>query len=152
MISSFTVSVVFFIMKKTGHALPFAQTIVCSVALTTICWMIAAFTTTATDRARLVAFYLKVRPAGPGWTVIRDAAGVSATEAARHGDNMGQATLGWISGCITIWSSLFAIGYFLYGRTSTALALSAVFVVSGLTLLRVVNHLWDVRGAPEAGG
>ncbi|MBC7672372.1 MAG: Na+:solute symporter [Polaromonas sp.] len=147
MISSFTVSVVFFIMKKTGHALPFAQTVVFSVALTTACWMVAAFTTRGTTRDQLIAFYLKVRPAGPGWTAIRDAAGVSAAEAMRHGDNMGQATLGWISGCLTIWSSLFAIGNFLYGRTSAALALSAVFVVSGLTLLRVVNHLWDDRGA-----
>jgi SSS family solute:Na+ symporter len=146
MISSFTVSVLFFVMKKTGHALPFAQTVVFSVALTTACWLVAAFTTRGTSRDQLVAFDLKVHPAGPGWTAIRDMAGVSAAEAARHGDHMGQATLGWISGCVTIWSSLFAIGNFLYGRTSTALALSAVFVVSGLTLLRVVNHLWDVRG------
>ena len=39
---------------------------------------------------------------------------------------MGKATLGWISGCLTIWSSLFAIGNFLYGRTGAALTLTAV--------------------------
>ena len=44
---------------------------------------------------------------------------------------MGKATLGWIAGCLTIWSSLFAIGNFLYGRTRPALVLTAVFVVSG---------------------
>ena len=79
--------------------------------------------------------------------MIRDAAGVSESEAARHSDRMGQATLGWMSGCVTIWSSLFAIGNFLYSRTETALLLSAVFVVSGLVLLYVVNRLWDTRYA-----
>ena len=60
---------------------------------------------------------------------------------------MGEATLGWISGCLTIWSSLFAIGNFLYGRTQTAVLLTAVFVVSGGILLYVVNQLWDKNGA-----
>jgi hypothetical protein len=60
---------------------------------------------------------------------------------------MGKATVGWISGCVTIWSSLFAIGNFLYGRTQLALMLTAVFVVSGIVLLVVVNTLWDRKPA-----
>ena len=148
MVSSFTISVVFFVMKKSGHALPFAQTVVFSVVFTTTCWVLAAFVSAPTSRERLIAFYRKVHPAGPGWTIIREAAGVSETEGKLHSDRMGQATLGWIAGCATIWSSLFAIGNFLYGRTQTALLLSAVFVVSGLTLLFVVNRLWDRDVAP----
>ncbi|MEP6729298.1 MAG: sodium:solute symporter family protein [bacterium] len=143
MIASFTISLVFFIMKKTGHALPFAQTVLFSVAFTTICWFTAVFVSAPTSRERLITFYKRVHPAGPGWTMIREEAGVSIAEAAAHGDHMGMATLGWISGCVTIWSSLFAIGNFLYGRMQAATILSAVFVVSGLTLLYVVNHLWD---------
>ena len=53
------------------------------------------------------------------------------------------ATLGWVSGCVVIWSSLFAIGNFLYGRTGLALSLTAIFVVSGLALIYVVRTLWD---------
>jgi hypothetical protein len=60
---------------------------------------------------------------------------------------MGKATLGWVSGCTVIWSSLFAIGNFLYGRTQSAMILTAVFVVSGGVLLWVVNHLWDKDGS-----
>jgi SSS family solute:Na+ symporter len=143
MISSFAISVVFFAMRKTGHELPFANTVLISVAFTTVCWVVAAFVTAPTSRERLVAFYRKVHPSGPGWRVIREAAGISEAEAALHSDHIGKATLGWISGCLTIWSSLFAIGNFLYGRTPLALALTAVFVVSGSTLLYVVNTLWD---------
>jgi solute:Na+ symporter, SSS family len=143
MISSFVISVVFIVMKKTGHPLPFAQTVIGSVAFTTLCWMITAFVSQPTSREKLVAFYKKVHPAGPGWTKIREAAGVSEAEAAQHGDHMGMATLGWVSGCAVIWSSLFAIGNFLYGRMSLACILTAIFVVSGLVLLYVINHLWD---------
>ena len=143
MVSSFTISVGFFVMKKTGHPLPFATTVLFSVAFTTVAWLITAFLAEPTSRDRLVSFYRKVHPAGPGWTTIRLEAGVTEDQAALHGDHMGMATLGWISGCLTIWSSLFAIGNFLYGRSSLALGLMAVFVVSGGTLLWVVRHLWD---------
>ena len=150
MASSFAVSVFFFAMRKSGHAFPFAYTVLFSVAFTTLCWLIAAFVTAPTSRERLIEFYRKVHPSGPGWRVIREAAGISEAEAARHSDPMGKATLGWLAGCATIWSSLFAIGNFLYGRMQLALILTAVFVVSGLTLLYVVNTLWD--RAPEGTG
>jgi hypothetical protein len=148
MISSFAISVLFFMLRKTGHAQPFAHTVLYSVALTTICWFVAVYFTPPTSRERLIAFYRKVHPSGPGWRVIREAAGVSEAEAALHSDNMGTATLGWVAGCATIWSSLFAIGNFLYGRTGLALTLTAVFVVSGLVLITVTNRLWDRNTVP----
>ena len=147
MASSFAISTVFFVMKKNGHPLPFDKTVLCSVAFTTMCWVITAFIGAPTQREKLIAFYKKVHPAGPGWTKIRKEAGVSEAEAAFHGDHMGMASLGWVSGCVVIWSSLFSIGNFLYGRTQTAAILAAIFVVSGTVLLYVVNHLWDKKGA-----
>jgi SSS family solute:Na+ symporter len=148
MISSFAVSIVFMLLNWQRHRaglepLAFAPTIIASVALTTVCWVVAAFVTKPTERATLISFYKKVHPAGPGWTEVRKEAGVSEADAALHGDHMGMAALGWVSGCIVIWSSLFAIGNFLYGRTESALILTAVFVVSGFALLYVINHLWD---------
>ncbi len=147
MASSFTISLFFFLLKKNGHPLPFANTVIFSVGFTTVCWLITAFVAEPTSRERLISFYKLVHPAGPGWTTIRIEAGISESDAALHGDSMGMAALGWVSGCATIWSSLFAIGNFLYGRTQLAVELGAVFVVSGLTLLWVVNHLWDKKGA-----
>lgn len=152
MASSFAVSVVFFVMKKSGHPLPFAHAVLYSVAFTTLCWLVTAFIGAPTSRERLVSFYRKVHPAGPGWTKIRKEAGVTEAEAALHGDHMGLATAGWVSGCAMIWSSLFAIGNFLYGRMSLALTLTGVFVVSGLVLLKVISHLWDKSStAPRPG-
>src|SRR5689334_12336220 len=137
MISSFTVSVAVFALRKAGLDLPFAPTVLVTVALTTVCWLIAAYAGPATSRERLIAFYRKTHPAGPGWRQVREEAGVSEAEAALHGDHMGRATLGWVSGCAMIWSSLFAIGNYLYGRTQAAVLLTALFVVSAAVLIWV---------------
>ena len=139
MVSSFAISVVFFVMKKSGNPLPFAQTVLFSVAFTTACWLVAAYMSAPTSRERLVDFYTKVRPAGPGWRSIREETGLGPASE----DNLVLATTGWVAGCLVIWSSLFAIGNYLYGRTGMAVMLTAVFVVSGVVLLRVVNRLWD---------
>src|SRR5262249_13410466 len=55
MISSFAISVVFFVMRKSGQPLPFAHSVIYSVAFTTITWLLAAFFGPSTDRERLVA-------------------------------------------------------------------------------------------------
>jgi SSS family solute:Na+ symporter len=56
------------------------------------------------------------------------------------------ALLGWVAGCTTIWSSLFAVGNFLYGRIGPVLLLTCVFAVSATVLVRVVTRLW--AGSP----
>jgi hypothetical protein len=90
----------------------------------------------------LIEFYRKVRPSGPGWEPIRLAAGISKAEAAQNGESMPLALVGWVAGSVTIWSALFTVGNFLYGRTSAAMLMGAIFVVSGLALLGVINKLW----------
>ena len=191
MISSYVLSIGLFVLKKTGHPVPFADSVLISVGITTIAWLVAAFIAPATDRRTLMRFYSLVHPSGPGWNSVRAsieeyqeylaarpavlpiepeaspvldyrASGVipPATEHLTDADirlptvdsdHMPMATLGWISGCLTIWSSLFAIGNFLYGRTVSAIELTALFVVSGSVLLWVVNHLWDeTTSAAEA--
>jgi solute:Na+ symporter, SSS family len=147
MAASFVISVAFFVLKKNGHEMPFAQSVIYSVAFTTVCWLLAAFFGPVTEPQQLAAFYRKVHPAGPGWTRVRLDAGVSEAEAALHSDHMGLATVGWITGCAAIWSSLFAIGNFLYGRLNYAFPLLGVFIVSGVILIYVVNKLW--KGKPQ---
>jgi hypothetical protein len=83
-----------------------------------------------------------VRPFGPGWKNIREEAGISEQEAKATHQNIPMALLGWVAGCTTIWSSLFTVGNYLYGRMTYALILFGVFVISGTALIYVVNKLW----------
>jgi len=145
MASSFAISALFFIMKKNGHPVDFAPGVLISVAFTTVCWLVAAFVAPPTDRATLVSFYQKVRPAGGGWRPIREMAGDLDARADSHRDSMPLAFAGWITGCAAIWSALFCIGNLLYGRYNLAVPLGAVFVVSGTVLIVIVNKLWADR-------
>jgi hypothetical protein len=95
----------------------------------------------------LTRFYEKVRPFGPGWTAVRVRAGLGEDAARTAGDNIPLALVGWVAGCATIWSSLFTVGNFLYGRTGAALVCLAVFAVAGFVLLRVVGRLWVTPAA-----
>ncbi len=56
--------------------------------------------------------------------------------------SVGLALSGWVTGTAVIWSSLFAVGNFLYGRLTYGVILSWVFVLSGLGLVAVINRLW----------
>ena len=143
MISSFLVSAGFLILDNQKlYQTTAAMRLVITIAVTTVCWLLAAYFAPQTDRKTLIEFYSKVRPAGPGWEPIRIEAGISKEEAAKTGDSIPLALVGWVTGCAMIWSSLFTVGNFLYGRYDYALALGAVFVVSGIILLKVVNKLW----------
>jgi Na+/proline symporter len=144
MVSSFAISVFFVILGRQGVVLGTHQKLFLTVAFTTVCWLATAWLAPATDRRTLVEFYKKVRPFGPGWRQIRIEAGVyeaEAAESARH-ENIPLALVGWLAGSVLIWSSLFTVGNWLYGRTGYALALLGMFVASGLVLIRVIRRLW----------
>ena len=151
MISSFLVSVLFIVLEREHiYSTTSAVKLVLTVIITTICWVLAAYLAPQTDRQTLIEFYRKVRPAGPGWKPIQQAAGLSAAELAQTGDSIPQALLGWVAGCAMIWSALFTVGNILYGRWGYALALGAVFLISGLVVVNVINKLWTVKTKGDA--
>ena len=124
----------------------FAKVTLIQVGITTAAWLITAYVGPQTDRATLISFCQKVKPAGPGWTDIRAEAGISDVEIAQE-NRVGSAFVGWIAGCALIWGSLFAIGNFLYAsgdpqRLTMAWILTAVTVVSGYVLLKVTQQMW----------
>jgi Na+/proline symporter len=145
MVSSFLVSFVLLILARNGATISTHAGLVITVIVTTICWLVTAYVGPPTDRRVLIDFYRLVRPSGPGWAPIRAAAGLSPEEAQMGRDNIPMALLGWVAGCTMIWSSLFTVGNFLYGRTTTAVVLLAVFAISAAALVYVVQQLWSAQ-------
>jgi SSS family solute:Na+ symporter len=141
MISSFGTSVGLLVLARQDTALTTHGALLVTVAITTVCWVLAAYLGPQTDRQVLVEFYRKVRPFGPGWAPIREEAGPPA-EGERTQENFPRALAGWVAGCTAIWSSLFAVGNYLYGRLPYAIALTALFAVSSLVLVSIVRPLW----------
>jgi len=148
MVSSFTISVFWLVIKKYGpEELQFSTDgqLLVTIAFTTVCWVATAFITRLdTDRKTLIEFYRKVRPFGPGWERIRREVKLTPEEiAAVDQANIPLALLGWVAGSAMIWSLLFSVGNYLYGRTTHAVILALIFVLSGLAVIRVIGKLWE---------
>jgi Na+/proline symporter len=139
MISSLAVSIALLVLARQGVSYSTHTALLVTVAITTVCWVVTAFVGPQTDERVLIEFYRKVRPFGPGWEKIRRQAGVGPEP---EGENIPTALLGWFAGCTAIWSALFTVGNFLYGRTGTALLLTLVFAVSSSILVYVTRKMW----------
>jgi SSS family solute:Na+ symporter len=144
MVSSFVVAVGFFVAGKTGAKVASHVSLLVTVATTTVVWVAATYLTKPTDRGALVRFYKLVRPAGPGWDPIRAQAGVGPSP-----DSLPQNLLGWMLGCLFVYSALFGTGSFLYGKTGLGFAWLAVFVATGAGLTYLVPRLWSREPVSE---
>ena len=134
MISSFLVAVSFFIARKNGAQIADHVSLIATVATTTVVWVSVTFLGPQTSRDTLVKFYRLVRPAGPGWNAVRAEAGVAASP-----DSPAQALIGWVLGCLFVYSALFGTGSLLYGRMPQFYAWLVLFVLSGAGTWRVLR-------------
>ncbi|MGA2120246.1 MAG: sodium:solute symporter family protein [Bryobacteraceae bacterium] len=141
MVSSFGISLVFLVLVKSGYEIGTAQQLMITIAFTTVAWVATAYFGPPTEREVLVSFYRKVRPFGPGWRPVQLEAGLPDL-AAEDAASFPLALAGWFLGCTMIWSGLFAVGNFLYGRMGYTAALTASFAVSAGLLIQVVRKLW----------
>ena len=137
MISSFVVSLTFFTMGKFGHPVDSSTTLLTTVAVTTVVWILTTFLTPPVDRATLVAFYRIVRPAGPGWNAIRGESGAGGSP-----DRLSLALVGWLLGMVSIYAALFGTGAFLYGRIANGIVYAVVFAVAVVALTQVISRIW----------
>jgi SSS family solute:Na+ symporter len=107
------------------------------VLITTAAWVITAFMTKPTDQAALNKFCKIVKPGGPGWASVR-------LKAERDGINLEgnqgehwevpSAILCAVWGCLAIYSSIFAAGYWIYGRTGSAILFTVSTIVFAILL------------------
>ena len=137
MTSSFLMAIFFFSLGKTGHALPTHISLVLTIAVTSVVWITVTFLTKPADRATLVNFYRLVRPGGRGWEPVRAEAGVGALP-----DSLPNALLCWVTGISFVYSALFGAGSYIYGNTTLGIVWTAIFVASGLGLVKLLPKLW----------
>jgi hypothetical protein len=57
-------------------------------------------------------------------------------------DSIAQSLLGWVLGCLVVYAALFGAGSYLYGYTTQGIVWTAVFVVCGAGLIRLIARLW----------
>ena len=143
MVSSLLVAFGFFFAGKLGAQIPSYESLIITVAVTTVVWVVVTFATEPTERATLLRFYRLVRPAGPGWRAICRETG----ETEGSPDNLPIELAGWVLGCAMVYSALFGTGSLLYGAIAQAVVLFAVCALSVGGLIMLAPRLW-----PKADG
>jgi hypothetical protein len=113
--------------------LGFAQTILTTVAVTTTVWLAATFATAPEPEAKLIDFYRRVRPAGPGWRAVAVRSGATAEARA---ERLAPNFLNWILGVAVVYAALFTIGEVIFGSWSMVALYGAVALGSALILAR----------------
>ena len=137
MVSSFLIALAFYIAGKMGHPVADTTTLLVTVGVTTVVWIAVTFLTPPVAEPTLEAFYAKVRPAGPGWSRIRQRSGLGPSP-----DSPALSLMGWVLGLAAIYGALFATGGYLYARTLPALAWTVVTALAIIGLVITARVAW----------
>ncbi len=111
----------------------FAYLMLVTVGVTTVVWLAVTMFTSAEPLDKLVSFYRKVQPEGPGWKRVASQAGLP-----RRNVSGGLAVqfANWFLGCVLIYAFLFGIGYLVFGEMLKAGGFLLVGVIVGALIMR----------------
>ncbi len=124
---------------KSFTALVFPETMLIVVAWTTLCWFIVTHLTAPEPDDRLVAFYRRTRPDGPGWRRIAALAGQAAPAP------ISGLLLDWLAGTALVYAILFGVGTAILAGVVPALPYFAAAVVAGWIIARDLSRReWKV--------
>jgi len=108
------------------------------VFVTTSLWLLVTFITPSEDQSVLRSFYKKTQPGGPGWKKVIDAAKNDSVELvdSDEGWSVPSGILAMLLGCLMIYSTMFATGYYIYGDYQLAFPLTGLVLVSAFFLVK----------------
>lgn len=113
------------------------------VVVTTAIWMAVTFMTQPESNETLRAFYRKIQPGGPGWARVVRNAEKDNVEIVKTDEkwSVPSGITAMLLGVALVYSTMFATGYWIYGRTTSAIVLSAVALISGLLLIKTWGRM-----------
>ena len=112
--------------------------------VTSIIWLTATFVTQPESKEVLQSFYQKIQPGGPGWSKVVDEAKDSGIEIDKGEKWTVPSGIGaMLLGVVLIYSLMFSTGHWIYGKTTSAIIMSVIALVSGLLLIRVWGKMKD---------
>jgi solute:Na+ symporter, SSS family len=139
MITAAVVSIFLQLGLKWNSDLPldFAYLMLWTVGITTVVWVAVTFITQPEPIEKLVAFYRRVQPEGPGWNEIAAQAGLSESHAE------GRISLqfaNWILGCALIYGSLFGIGKLIFKEWGAGFLYLLIAIIAGALITRNLSR------------
>ena len=115
----------------------FAYLMIVTVGITTVVWVAITMLTQPEPMDKLVAFYRRVRPEGPGWNNIAAQAELSKEHAKGR---LSLQIFNWILGCVLIYGSLFGIGKLIFKEWGTGLLFLLIAITAGVLISRNLSR------------
>jgi len=145
MVVSFIIAIYFeFFHTKLGFSLPPTHIrLVLGIAITTAAWLIVTLLTRPAKQETLINFYRLVRPGSKGWDKVLEIAeksGEKITERAKQGD-LPLGILCMVAGVFAVYSTVFAVGFYLYLQFLPAIICTIIAVFSIIFLVRKWSQL-----------
>ena len=135
MVASFVTSLA---LTRFGHSMSdtgtpdYAFTMLTTVAVTTVVWLVVTFATAPESDETLDRFYRQVRPGGPGWRRVAQRLG--------FGDDRipggALSWVNWVAGLAAVYCAVFAVGAAVTGSPLRGLIYGAVAIGAFLLIQR----------------
>ena len=113
------------------------------VLITTIVWLLVTFMTKPDDDQKLIEFYKKTRPGGPGWKRIVNLPGFKNEKGYNKTWAVPRGILCMLVGCLAIYSALFSTGYFIYGELYLGLIMLLFTIIFSILLFNLSKTLFN---------
>ena len=113
------------------------------VLITTIVWLLVTFITKPDDDQKLIEFYKKTRPGGPGWKRIVNLPDFKNEKEYNKTWALPRGILCMLVGCLAIYSALFSTGYFIYGELNLGLILLSSTIIFSILLFNLSKTLFN---------
>ena len=117
------------------------MTIIVGAVLTTLVWVVATFFTPPDDDATLRAFYRRIKPGRYGWDAVLEKARQEGDPIEKQAGQLPMELAGMLLGCVAVYATLFATGFFIYGEIGSALIATVVAVGSIFSVLKLWPRL-----------
>ena len=112
----------------------FAISLVITTAITTVVWLVVTFATSPEPRETLHRFYDKVRPGGRGWSAVAAELNIVPPRG-----EIARSTVCWLLGVVLVYSLMFAVGAWLFGKDRSLMIFGTTTIVSTILLIVIMR-------------
>ena len=139
MIAAAVVSIFLQVVLKwdSGSPRQFAYLMLVTVGVTTVVWLATTYLTAPEPKEKLISFYNRVRPEGPGWNRVAAEAGHAASHAEGR---LSLQFANWILGVALIYGTLFGIGKLIFKEWLAGALFLLVAIVAGTLITRNLSR------------
>ncbi len=113
------------------------------VLITTIIWMVVTYLTKPEKQETLENFYLKIQPSTIGWKPVINKAKQKGKNLINKNidSSLTYGIIAMIVGTILVYSILFAIGNFIYGKIYLGFGLTVIAIICSFVIIKLWNKI-----------